>query len=441
MIVIGAGHNGLVAAGYPRGPAWTSWARAAGVRRRRLHHRGVVAWDQCANVLVHLPHAPAHRHRRPRAPSPRPAHLPPGPASVLPVPRRPIRRRLGCRRADHGVTRPTEPARRAAVSRLSAVRRRLARLLHRYFLEPPPTLAELFREVDGTDDAALLERLLLGNVTDLLDEFFESPYVKALFVRAWTPAIRVRPGSLLSSTYLWTDLFTAPEDYGIVRGGMGGITQALARSATSTGRRSGPTPKWTTCWSRMAAPAAWSCAMARSSPPESSSPTRTPSAPSCACSNGRTSSPIFARRVERLRTDAAYLKFHAALDRLPDFSRYLGAEYDPRWLAYTQICPSVDYFRQSWADARAGQLSRTPLMSVQIPTVMTPRWPPTVRTSCPSGSSTRQFGPVDGSWDQLRQAAGEHLDRYAGDLCARRRGAASVTGCCSRRRTSSSASG
>ena len=83
----------------------------------------------------------------------------------------------------------------------------------------------------------------------------------------------------------------------------------------------------------------------------------------------------FRGRVTRLRTDAAYLKFHAALDRLPDFSRYLGAEFnaDPRWLAYTQICPSVDYFRQSWADARAGRPSSTPLMSVQIPILVQTR--------------------------------------------------------------------
>src|SRR5438552_1319969 len=87
------------------------------------------------------------------------------------------------------------------------VRRRLAWLLHRHFLEPPPTLAQLFRDVDGTDAAPLLQRLVVGNVTDLLDEYFESPHVKALFVRAWDAGDPSAPGSLLSATYLWTDLF------------------------------------------------------------------------------------------------------------------------------------------------------------------------------------------------------------------------------------------
>src|SRR5207244_6227228 len=65
------------------------------------------------------------------------------------------------------------------------LRRRLANLLLPHFLTPPPSLAEMFRQVEGTDDATLLERLLTGSVVDLLDEFFQSQEVKALFVRAW----------------------------------------------------------------------------------------------------------------------------------------------------------------------------------------------------------------------------------------------------------------
>ena len=34
--------------------------------------------------------------------------------------------------------------------------------------------------------------------------------------------------------------------------------------------------------------------------------------------------PGFVQHVKRLSTKAAYLKFHAALRELPDFSRYLG---------------------------------------------------------------------------------------------------------------------
>ncbi len=288
-------------------------------------------------------------------------------------------------------------------------RRRLARLLYRYFLEPPPTLARLFRDVDGTEYAPLLERLLVGNVTDLLDEFFESPRVKALFVRAWDAGDPSAPGSLLSSAYLWTDLFTAPEDYGVVRGGMGGITQSLARSAESHGARisTGAEVDHVLVEDGRALGVVLRSGDAVSSRLviSNADPKRTFLG---LVEPGHLDSK-FRGRIERLRTDAAYLKFHAALDRLPDFSRYLGPDYDERWLGYTQICPSVEYFRQSWTDARAGRPSRTPLMSVQIPTVYDP-------SLAPSGMHVMsiwvQYAPVrpaTGAWDDLRQTAGEHL--------------------------------
>ena len=53
--------------------------------------------------------------------------------------------------------------------------------------------------------------------------------------------------------------------------------------------------------------------------------------------------PAFVSQVERLRTRAAYLKFHAALRELPDFTAYIGADHDPRSLSAVRICPSVDW--------------------------------------------------------------------------------------------------
>ena len=299
-------------------------------------------------------------------------------------------------------------------------RRRLARLLLPHFLSPPPTLAELFRQVDGTDDAALLERLLVGRVTDLLDEFFESPDVKAVFVRAWDAGDPAAPGSLFSTAYLWTDLFTAPEDYGIVRGGMGGITQALARSAEAAGAtihtnvevervRVDDDGRARGVVVHDGQEIAARLVVSNADPKRTFLQLLDP-----ACLD-----PRFRRRVERLQTNAAYLKFHAALDGLPTFpaADTLGAEYDPLWLAYTQICPSVDSYRRSWADALAGRPSSAPIMSVQIPTVYDP-------TLAPADTHVMsiwvQYAPVHAAWDELRTPTGEQLidtlAAYAPDL-------------------------
>ena len=72
------------------------------------------------------------------------------------------------------------------------------------------------------------------------------------------------------------------------------------------------------------------------------------------------------------------IKFHAALRELPDFSRYLGKDFDPHYLAQVKISPSVEYFERSWQDAKEGRPSSCPLMEVQIPSVYDP-------TLCPPG--------------------------------------------------------
>src|SRR5207249_4969942 len=75
----------------------------------------------------------------------------------------------------------------------------------------------------------------------------------------------------------------------------------------------------------------------------------------------------FLHRVRSLTTRANCVKALVALRDFPDFSRYLGAGFDPRVAAYVKICPSVEWFQGSWDAAKSGLLSRMPIMHVQFP--------------------------------------------------------------------------
>ena len=55
------------------------------------------------------------------------------------------------------------------------------------------------------------------------------------------------------------------------------------------------------------------------------------------------------------------LKFLAALKELPDYSSYLGDGFDPRLVASTTICPSVEYYEKSWEAAYNGPTSPSPI--------------------------------------------------------------------------------
>ena len=113
--------------------------------------------------------------------------------------------------------------------------------------------------------------------------------------------------------------------------------------------------------------------------------------------------------VRRLKTDVSYLKFHAALDELPDFTGYLGGRYDENYLVQVRICPSVEYFQQSADDARAGRPSTAPVMHIQIPSVLD-------KTLTPEGKHVMSIWvlyapvrPYGESWDNYREQAGEQL--------------------------------
>jgi phytoene dehydrogenase-like protein len=296
-----------------------------------------------------------------------------------------------------------------AFPRYIALRKRLASLVAAYFLKPAPSLAELVEKVRHTEDEPLLARLLFGTVSDLLDEYFVDPRVKGWQVSALDAGDPSAPGSLLSASYIAVGLLTPPGYHGIVSGGMGGITQAMANACRSVGveiRTEAPVERVlmesdAAVGVHLASGEELAAGVIVSNADPKSTFLRLV---------GREHLPTtFVESVERLRTTAAYLKFHAVTRELPDFSRYLGPGYDQRALAQIRICPSVEYYAQSWDDASHGRISTCPVMSIQIPTVYD-------RTLVQGDghviSIWVQYAPVkpaSGNWSELNRSAGEQL--------------------------------
>ena len=110
-----------------------------------------------------------------------------------------------------------------------------ARLFQRYFLVEPPTFDEVAIDVAGTKYEAVWERLLNVPVRAMAESCFEDPRIAAAAIGSGDYGAISEPGSALAQTYFKMSFLTADEDLGIVRGGMGGITQAMARSAREAG--------------------------------------------------------------------------------------------------------------------------------------------------------------------------------------------------------------
>jgi len=286
-------------------------------------------------------------------------------------------------------------------------------IVNPYQLRTPPTLAQLFADVQGTDLEPILERLLTTSYADMLDAWFESNHVKAALVHSGDVGDPRGVGTSYPSANIAGGAMDVMAEVGntvgIVRGGMGSITKALAASATAHGvtiRTSAEVHRIVIEDGRATGVELVDGSVVRARVVMSNAdPKRT-----LLGLVGADRLPAdVADSVSRLRTKVSYLKFHAAMRELPDFSSYLGRDHDPKAIARIWINPSVAYYEAAWHDAERGIPSRAPVMSIQIPSVYDDGIAPAGQHVLSIFGMYAPVHPSTGSWDEIRQETGEGL--------------------------------
>ena len=295
-----------------------------------------------------------------------------------------------------------------------------AGVLQRYFLQSPPTIEQVASDVQGTPDEQVFEALCKTPLRDLAAHYFKDPRVAGAAIGSSDYGQISAPGSGLPLAYFKTNLLTADEDFGIVRGGMGSITQAMARSAASTGVEI----RTDTAVHQVAVEQGGVRGVKLGSGESLNAPIVLSNADpksTFLCLVDESDLPgNFVTEVRSLTTRSASLKFHAALRKLLDFSRFLRPDQDESALAMIRIWQDVEGIEASWRDAMSGVPTRYPLMQVQIPSVVDP-------TLAPPGQHVMSvwvtYEPAhlrNGSWDSVRQSVGEalldELANYAPDI-------------------------
>lgn len=285
-------------------------------------------------------------------------------------------------------------------------------LFNEFYLScDPPTVEELQARLAGTEQEALLDQLLHRPLPDLLDELFDAEEVMAAAISHVMAFNGLdEPGLLFAYAATKPNVLTDPRNQGVVVGGMGGISQALARSARSAGAqiRCGAEVQRILMDNEGRAEGVelidGQIIRARRVI-SNADPKRT----FLKLLADAELPPGVTEEVTGLSSACGTFKFHAAVNELPDLQRFFADGYDPRLVVDTGICPSLDYYRQSVADAQAGRPSSCPIIDVQIPTVYD-------RTVVPEGkhivSMWVRFEPVQPmgtTWDALRRQEGERL--------------------------------
>lgn len=120
--------------------------------------------------------------------------------------------------------------------------------------------------------------------------------------------------------------------------------------------------------------------------------------------------------IRKFRIEGTSLKMNLALRGLPEFRALPGAP-GAQHRATMHICPSVEYIERAWDDAKYGRPSNSPLIEMTIPTMYDP-------TLAPEGHHIMgiflQYAPYtlkDSNWDRERKRYTERILDVVEEYC------------------------
>jgi phytoene dehydrogenase-like protein len=302
---------------------------------------------------------------------------------------------------------------------------RFADVLGRQHGRPPPRLAwsgladawpaarlALDLRRLGRDDMREFLRIAGINIHDVLEEQFASPQLKGLFALDAVLGTRAGPRSGNTALALLHRLSAQAGNLALPRGGMGAVTQALAAAARAAGAEIRTGARVTAirlqgdrvAGVRTAAGEDIAAAVVISN--------ADPKTTLLKLLGGRHLEAGFARRIENLRATGTAAKLHLALRGLPAFRGLPPAHVGDRLV----IAPTADYVERAFNPAKYRQYSPAPVMEITVPTVTDPSLAPQGQHVL---SAVVQYAPADleGGWDAARGAFQEllltTLERYA----------------------------
>ena len=268
-----------------------------------------------------------------------------------------------------------------------------------------------------------LVKIFTQSAADFLDEWFESPELKVTLATDGVIGANGGPRSPGTAYILLHHCMGGVGGkrglWGFVRGGMGAVTAAMADSALCNGA----TIRVNAAVDRILVRHGRARGVVLQSGEEISAravvSNLDPKLTFLRLVEEKELDPEFLASIRRYRIEGTSLKMNLALDGLPDF-RALSGTPGPQHRATMHICPSMDYVERAWDDAKYGRPSERPLLEMTVPTMYDP-------TLAPPGKHIMgiflQYAPYtlrEGNWDDLREPFTERvldvIEEYAPNI-------------------------
>jgi len=287
---------------------------------------------------------------------------------------------------------------------------RAGSVFRKYLFTSPPTFSELARYLAGSDEEDDFYRVLTTPQKVLLDEFFENDDVKSMLVQA----IEGPPSSAMMNMFV-AFLIAVTSDVeirgmsGYLKGGMGSLTQALASSDLERGVHI-----LTGTWVERVL-------------------IRDGAAKGVVLSDGRVFEsdaiisnidpkntylrligpdhldPELVSRVKKLHSVCGYMRMHCIIDRIPKW------KINPEHEGVGFVAPSLEYMEKAWDEAAYGNVSREPITAFRMPCLNDPTMAPPGKYGLEIWYQYAPVHPKAGDWNKIRDDVAHDLIDFADD--------------------------
>jgi len=287
----------------------------------------------------------------------------------------------------------------------------VAELFGPLMLQEPPPLQTIAALLEEPESAEAMRRLMFYSVRDFLDEYFESEYVKAAFMARGLIGTFAGPSTPGTAYVLAHHIIgeSAGEQgvWGFVKGGMGMLSQALAKALRDNGGElvtgvavdrivvKDGEAKGVELEDGRRVEARYIVSNA--------DPKRT----LLKLVGEEHLDKNLAKRLKAVKDEGCVVKVNAALSGIPEFRD--APSKRPYLEGIVGIGPSVEYYEKAYFDALVGNFSERPLLRCVIHSILDD-------TVAPAGKHTlsifSQYFPYRlkrGSWNEFREKAYENV--------------------------------
>jgi phytoene dehydrogenase-like protein len=296
---------------------------------------------------------------------------------------------------------------------------RFADIITPFLLRTPPSRSEVMRAFEDAGEPDLFDEFVLLSTKDLLDRYFESDHVKGHMtflgmVSVW--AGPSTPGSAYTyGHHSWGEFEGQFGQWGFVRGGMGGITRALTAAAEAHGavvRTGAPVARV-----RVAAGRAAGVTLADGS--EIDAPLvlsgADPKRSLLTLLGEHDLDPGLRRRVAGIDMRGSMARIHLLVDELPAYVGLDGPAEGPQHRGHQLLGATVENFELGFEAMRRGEFPEEFVIEAVIQSLTDPSLSTPGRHTLTLGVQQLPWELAHGDWDSRKQ---EWTDLVLEDLFA-----------------------